>query len=302
MTIEVLPVDWNDDEMVALISRLLNVSFNTTNNPSFSPDLLRWKHRDNPWGQSISYIAYDKEIGLIGLRTFLRWEFKNADGVYKAYQPVDTATSPLARGRGVFSMLTKKALSDTADGIIFNTPNKNSFPGYMKMGWNHLGYIKFSVMPRILLFCRTLPDIKSINKSTFNDNSFCNNVAKSKNLCTNKTSDYLIWRFVNIPNIEYKLLKVSESFSLIYRTKQRAGLKELMICDFIGDLDVSPTKFHLELQKLLCVEKCNYSVICFKDVPKGLEATFIRVPFKKMNFVTKSEKDFEFSLSDIEVF
>jgi predicted acetyltransferase len=61
---------------------------------------------------------------------------------------VDTATHPDHQGKGIFKRLTL-ALVDQgkAQGwnFVFNTPNKNSMPGYLKMGWQEAGKLPIHV-------------------------------------------------------------------------------------------------------------------------------------------------------------
>ena len=50
--------------------------------------------------------------------------------------------SPAHQGRGIFRRLTMTAVEElTAEGVdfVFNTPNDNSRPGYLRMGWSTVG-------------------------------------------------------------------------------------------------------------------------------------------------------------------
>ena len=75
--------------------------------------------------------------GLIGVRLFLPWRFRQGQSVYRALRPCDTVTVPRARGMGVFRSLTETAMNAVGDDIdfYFNTPNRQSRPGYLKMGY-----------------------------------------------------------------------------------------------------------------------------------------------------------------------
>ncbi len=100
----------------------------------------RWKHQQNRFGESYSVCAVDESVGvLVGLRTMMWWEFSDPAGDrWRAVRPVDTATHPEYQRRGIFSVLTKFSVAELrSDGVpfIFNTPNENSLPGYLKMGW-----------------------------------------------------------------------------------------------------------------------------------------------------------------------
>ena len=105
--------------------------------------LFRWKHLENPFGESPSWVACDGER-IVGFRTFLRWEFLRNGTVVRAVRAVDTATHPDYQGRGIFTLLTTSAVEELrADGVdlIFNTPNDKSRPGYLKMGWQQVGHL-----------------------------------------------------------------------------------------------------------------------------------------------------------------
>ena len=64
--------------------------------------------------------------------------------VYRTVRAVDTATRPTHQGRGIFRLLTLRALDDLrtqGTAFVFNTPNDQSRPGYLKMGWSSLGRV-----------------------------------------------------------------------------------------------------------------------------------------------------------------
>ncbi|UDY33925.1 GNAT family N-acetyltransferase [Dermatobacter hominis] len=109
-----------------------------------------WKHDENPAGASPMWIAED-DGRPVGVRVFLRWRFRRPDGTpLRAVRAVDTATHPDAQGRGVFTRLTLGALPELRDdgvGAVFNTPNDQSRPGYLKMGWNVVGRVPVAVRP-----------------------------------------------------------------------------------------------------------------------------------------------------------
>jgi GNAT superfamily N-acetyltransferase len=98
-----------------------------------------WKHFENPFGESPMWVA-EADGRLAGFRTFLRWDLCTPTGqVRHAVRAVDTATDPDFQGRGIFTRLTLAALDELrAEGVdfVFNTPNDQSRPGYLKMGWH----------------------------------------------------------------------------------------------------------------------------------------------------------------------
>lgn len=98
-----------------------------------------WKHHANPFGDSVGMCAWAPDGQVIGMRVFLRWALAHPEGGRLAVaRAVDTATHPAHRRQGIFSTLTRRMLADLpAHGVaaIFNTPNAQSLPGYLKMGW-----------------------------------------------------------------------------------------------------------------------------------------------------------------------
>jgi GNAT superfamily N-acetyltransferase len=113
------------------------------------PEYFRWKHLENPFGRSFMIVA-ENDAGIIGFRALMRWRFQVGGRTIEAVRPVDTVTHPDHRGHGVFSMLTRTAL-DSLEGevdLVFNTPNPNSLPGYLKMGWQVVGQIPVRVRIR----------------------------------------------------------------------------------------------------------------------------------------------------------
>nr|MDQ3958041.1 GNAT family N-acetyltransferase [Actinomycetota bacterium] len=114
-----------------------------------APSFFRWKHLAGPFGRSFLILAEDSDR-VVGLRAFMRWRFTGAGGTLDAVRAVDTATHPDYQGRGIFTRLTMEALDALRDEVdlVFNTPNKLSLPGYLKMGWAVTGRVPISVRVR----------------------------------------------------------------------------------------------------------------------------------------------------------
>jgi GNAT superfamily N-acetyltransferase len=108
-----------------------------------------WKHRESPFGASPAWVAtVDGQVA--GFRIFQRWRFRRGDELVPAVRAVDTATDPAFRGQGIFSRLTLQAVDEMkAEGVafVFNNPNQNSRPGFLKMGWVVLGQLPVVARP-----------------------------------------------------------------------------------------------------------------------------------------------------------
>jgi hypothetical protein len=139
------------DDVPAVLS-LLRVSMQRDDDERFEA-LFRWKHLENVFGASPVWIACAAN-DVVAIRPFLKWEFECCDRgrtiVRRAVRAVDTATHPDFQGRGLFTTLTLAGLEHLRrDGteFVFNTPNSQSRPGYLKMGWHDIGRAKVGVRP-----------------------------------------------------------------------------------------------------------------------------------------------------------
>lgn len=127
------------------VLRLLELCLPSAASRWDSPALWRWKHQQNPFGQSYVLVAEADDGAIVGVRALMRWKFSNPTGAIGAVRPVDTATHPSFRRFGIFARLTKQAMADIqAEGVslVFNTPNTMSLPGYIKMGWSPIGTVR----------------------------------------------------------------------------------------------------------------------------------------------------------------
>ncbi len=135
-------------------------------------EFFQWKHVANPFGPSPIWVAQvgapvggtvgsgvDGALGpsglhIVGVRAMMRWQLQRP-----GHEPalmtraVDTATLPAYQGQGIFSRLTTAAITELASegaSSVFNTPNDQSRPGYLKLGWELLGRVPVTVRPRSL--------------------------------------------------------------------------------------------------------------------------------------------------------
>ena len=219
--------------------------------------LFAWKHDDNPFGPSPAWVAVDGDR-VLGLRTFMRWEFVH-DGVpRRAVRAVDTATHPDARGQGLFRTLTLAALEELeAEGVewVFNTPNDQSRPGYLKMGWSEVGRLTLSVRPRLSLrgLRRTVatrashaelwpaePAAGESVETLVRDSRdalarLVGSADTSSGVRTARSVDYLAWRY-GFGALGYRAVThpdgVERGVALV-RVRRRGAARELSMCDVL---------------------------------------------------------------------
>lgn len=184
---------------------------------------FEWKHRQGPFGPSLAWVARSEGC-VIGLRMFMRWEFERRGGTIRAVRAVDTATHPDHRGAGVFSRLTAHGLDGvrgTGVSFVFNTPNRQSRPGYLKLGWRPVGRIRLrmrlgaiSGLPRVVR-ARTTADLWSLPTTAGEPaghaladrpavTALLESQPRSGAISTRRTVDFLRWRYAGFPPLEYR--------------------------------------------------------------------------------------------------
>ena len=182
--------------------------------------IWQFKHQDNPFGVSHVLVAEEKN-SLIGVRAFMQWHWQLGDTIQTAYRAVDTATHPSHQGKGVFKKLTLQALEEVAQKqarFIFNTPNSQSLPGYLKMGWKEVDKINVALVPAIVYYFRFLFSSStrrhSISETKLEELCQLHNQALSqkKMLFTPKTLQYLKWRYEINPMQDYMVYSGSDLF------------------------------------------------------------------------------------------
>ena len=229
-------------------------------------DLWRWKHEESPFGESHRLVAESARGEIIGLRAFLRWEFRQGDQKFRAVRAVDTSTHPNFQRMGIFSRLTKQAIEDVkTDGVdfIFNTPNDASQPGYLKMGWNLVG--RPALLVKVLNYRRFVmglignkllkrtggdfaigdyyrqgePDDMSglVSDSRFEDLMVSDRLISGNVLRTIRTPEYFDWRFRRHPTIRYRSVVAETGGRIdgcaVFRTNTRFGLKEVVVSELM---------------------------------------------------------------------
>ena len=111
--------------------------------------LFRWKHLENAFGPSPAWVVVDGER-IAAVRYLMRWNFERGGRTMHAVRAVDTATHPDYQGMRLFTKLTLGALDALrSEGVdfVFNTPNDQSRPGYLKMGWSVVGRLAVPSRP-----------------------------------------------------------------------------------------------------------------------------------------------------------
>lgn len=239
-----------------------------------------WKHDDNPFGPSPAWVAIDADE-IVGFRTFLRWEFARGPEHLRMVRAVDTATDPDHRGRGVFRRLTQTAVAELTAGeydAVFNTPNAQSRPGYLKMGWAELGRPAVGARPRGLLaglrMARSQEAAQKWSEPTragrpaseaLDDagvGSLLATLPTPPGWATPRTAAYLHWRYGFEP-LHYRAFEVRGGLA-VFRVRRRGPNREVAVCEWLA-----PGPDRRALRRLVH-DAGDYAVACGLGVAHGL--------------------------------
>jgi GNAT superfamily N-acetyltransferase len=266
----------NPDDRPAII-QLLRQSLGESSIPK-SEALWVWKHELNPFGPSYVMVAEENNT-LVGVRAFMQWEWRRDGKIYKSVRAVDTATHPDYQGKGIFKKLTlEQAAICEAQGVqfIFNTPNLQSRPGYLKMGWVQQGRmpLKIKLLRPLSMGWAKLFDKQKFPGSTIDPTPFqkwTNDVLGLPDRYTSVTTclstvvsaQYISWRYANNPLFSYNYFTDNQYFLLIGRIKNHAYTRELRLVDFVL-LDPAADKRYLNsyIQQAV-LRYCNKEQIGF---------------------------------------
>jgi GNAT superfamily N-acetyltransferase len=222
---------------------------------------FRWKHLDNPFGRSVALVA-ERDGHMLGLRTFMRWNLVSGARTIPAVRAVDTATHPAAQGQGIFKRLTTEALDlAAADALlVFNTPNAQSKPGYLRMGWTVVDDLPVLIRPvRPLRFLRHARESRAALPPLGGEQpeaglpttealptlaglaDLIDDVELPKQhdprIRTPLSPEYLTWRYVDVPGVVYRYATVHDGARLrglaVGRMRTRGELREFTLTELI---------------------------------------------------------------------
>ena len=232
---------------------LLRTSLGWGADPRYE-QVFAWKHDANPFGRSPAWVAL-KNGQIVGFRAFMRWEFEYCGEVVRAVRAVDTATHPDHQGQGIFRRLTLQALGELRDdgvAFVFNTPNDQSRPGYLKMGWQVLGRVPLRIRPHSLraawnlALTRVAVDRWPIEGNAMPGRSAIEVFADRKSvedlvaaipassqLTTRRDARYLAWRY-GLPALGYRVLQLETDATgglTVFRLRKRGASVQAAIAE-----------------------------------------------------------------------
>jgi len=285
--------------------------------------IFEWKYLKNPYGSApLIYLAKDGEGNLLGARSLFPTELWVDGEAIPAVQAGDTMVRKESRGKGLFSRLTRYSIDDVrALGfqVVFNFPNQNSYPGYMKLGWTDLDEVEnyYRILDPSQMLKRKLKSpalykpLGGILRSMMKFKQGITQSAKalneirviksevikedmadflSKNLTKpvhqTKSITYLQWRYENNPKGEYEILE-------FWKDEARIGtvVTKILGRNEQNTVEVLEWAANKEMEELLLEKLMNYyskeNMALLKLWQLGKQ-TGIKPLLEKLGFVRKS--------------
>ncbi|WP_051273482.1 GNAT family N-acetyltransferase [Desulfotruncus alcoholivorax] len=228
-----------------------------------SERFLNWQYFENPTGNSIMKLAV-KENEVIGQYIVIPIRFNVSGSVVIGSLSLNTLVHPQHHGKGIFKILAKEVYKYCQDKDVVFTygfPNQNSFHGFTKsLGFRYLEVpLLIRLINPVKLLKSKLFNIKSemyectdnFNNNTFSDGINIANVNRFGSefdvfwelICNNspvmviRNSEYLNWRYIDIPYRRYHVLKAECDGRICgYIVLRETSVKNIrcgMIVDFI---------------------------------------------------------------------
>jgi len=309
------------DADIPEILQVLKASLGETSSKK-SEEVWRYKHIDNPFGRSLVLLAIE-DSKIIGVRALMRWKWQRGDRKFSAYRAVDTATHPDHQGKGIFKKLTLKAIeiAKAEEGdFVFNTPNNQSKPGYLKMGWQTVSKLNVNLKPVNPIYWFNSSEQFDLEVKIQSSDEELNlllvdvnlNSSYSGQLFTPKNREYLRWRYESNPLQNY-YVKATKDYYIASYVKFQGKIKELRIVEVLvknNDKDQRDVKADIKRWiKTSGVQFISYSSRC--DFSYGLSHNGYHGPeltIRKLNLDSKSKDDllklqnWSYSLGDLELF
>lgn len=229
---------------------------------------LQWQYFNNPAGKALIKLAKSNNNEVVGQYIIIPVKIKVNEDIVSATLSLNTLTRKDYRGKGIFTGLADSAYKQCKEDELeftYGFPNPNSYPGFVKkLQFTDLGSLPLMVYPlnieklvlkkfkSKLLAKFGIPfryifnidlkndndiEIKIIDKDFKDFDIFWENVKNKYKVIGVRNSEYIKWRYNNIPIREYYIIGAYKNEKLvayaILRNSEIEKFKCGMIVDFL---------------------------------------------------------------------
>jgi GNAT superfamily N-acetyltransferase len=246
---------------------------------------FNWIYEKNPQGDPIVLFARDeKDDSIIGIETIIPMNLWVGKKIIKSALSCNSAVNPNFRNKGIFGVLVdeiQRLAKEEKISCIYGVPNRNSYHAFVKRGFYEIGKLKIYGKPlkiskyfgdEIILKPLDYLIRKENNQTKFEsfkedfDSKFddlFNKKIDFDGVITNKTKDFLNWRYKQHPTREYETFSFQDKDQLLSYIVLRKTIfknkKVVVIVDFVIDPRISEFK---EITKFVSSVLNNYREDC----------------------------------------
>ena len=199
----------------------------------FSHEWFNWYHYRCPWGRSRIYAAWMNDK-LASVVAFLPFRFILGDEIVKGSIYSNAMTHPNFRRKGLNVALLEYAKHDAEEcgevfSVTFPTTERYSLPGMLRTGWNVYEDINYWELSRD--FQCVSSSVKQVRVLGEVAQPLLDRFNKRISLGVFKSVEYLNWRTVSRPDIDYE----------IYQYSCHGEIRGLMVLKQFNSKDVKKT-------------------------------------------------------------
>jgi hypothetical protein len=244
------------------------------------------------------------EGDIIAASALWAWKFHFKGRGINALQPCDTVVHKNFRRKGIFKKMNIARINYAKDrrcDIIYNFPNSKSLPGYLNMGWNFTGKVRWRVkiLKPLKVFQSYFKNKQSEKillegeyRLTKDKISFCFSQRDNCNIQTFYSNEYIKWRYFNHPSRTYGLINLNSSTNInnnfaIFTLSKKHKMTEMVVTDIFSTdraafaeilSEISTTGRKLGVSYIALMEKHELSG--FDYISRGF------IPKKEKNLVS----------------
>lgn len=229
-------------------------------------DFLQWQYFNNPAGKALIKLAKSDDNEVVGQYVIIPMKIKVNEEIVDSTLSLNTLTRKDYRGKGIFTKLAdavyKKCEEDKLE-FTYGFPNPNSYPGFVKkLGFTDLGSLPLMVYPlnieKLLLkrfnsnllsklggifngifnICIKNDEciqIKEIDGDLRDFDMFWDEIKGKYKVIGVRNSDYIKWRYKDIPMREYHIIGAYKNKKLVAYVVLRKSEIEKFKCGMIVD-------------------------------------------------------------------
>lgn len=201
-------------------------------------EFFRWKYHTSSGPGKIAVVFEGGEM--VAANAMMRYSLQTPMGPVAGWQSCDTASLPVARGKGYFKRCLQGLLTlMKPDELFFGFPNANSRKGFLGIGWTEVSLLDTFVKPWFLSPWRSLGAVTVGPEPEEGTSEFLRQwMRQQRRALVVRDGRYLQWRYFSMPNSPYQafyLRSGGEVVALaIARMAQVTGRKVVLVMEAMG--------------------------------------------------------------------